>query len=94
MGKVKYYLLLSLIVAILAIIFSAQNSQIVEINLFFWTFHANQALLLVSLMGVGFLIGLLIAMGEIMKLKSKIRVLEKESQVSQLSSEDQEYISE
>ena len=93
MGKVKYYILLSLIVSILAIIFSAQNSQIVEIKLFFWSIQTNQALLLVSLMAIGFVIGLLVLLSEIFKLKSRIKLLERELQSQTLSNEDQEYIS-
>jgi len=50
-----------LILAVLALIFVLQNSEVVTINLFIWTIAMSRIILIASLLLIGFLIGFLLA---------------------------------
>lgn len=47
----------SLILVILATIFLIQNTQVVDINILFWTISMSGAIMVVSLLIIGVLIG-------------------------------------
>lgn len=47
----------SLILVVLASIFLIQNTQVVEINIFFWSISMSRAIMVVMLLVVGILIG-------------------------------------
>jgi lipopolysaccharide assembly protein A len=55
----KLHSISSIVVIILVTIFALQNTAIVEIKLLFWGFSAQIALLVVILIGLGFILGLL-----------------------------------
>lgn len=50
---------MSLLLIIVVLIFALQNIAAVEIQFLFWSFSIPRALLIVTLMGIGFIIGLL-----------------------------------
>ncbi|MDX1795133.1 MAG: LapA family protein [Hydrogenovibrio sp.] len=49
----------SIIVIVLVTLFALQNTSVVEIKLLFWSFSAQVALLVVILIGLGFILGVL-----------------------------------
>jgi len=49
----------SLLLIIAALIFAIQNFAIVEIQFLFWSFSLPRALMILALLGIGFIIGLL-----------------------------------
>jgi len=51
--------IISLILIIAVLIFSIQNIAAVEIQFLLWSFSIPRALLIVILLGIGFIIGLL-----------------------------------
>jgi len=51
--------IVSLLLIIVVLIFALQNIAAVEIQFLFWSFSIPRALLIVTLMGIGFIIGLL-----------------------------------
>lgn len=55
----KLHSISSIIVIVLVTIFALQNTTIVEIKLLFWGVSAQIALLVVILIGLGFILGLL-----------------------------------
>jgi len=57
--KPKFIIIL--ILAVLALIFVLQNSEVVTINLFIWTIAMSRIILIASLLLIGFLIGFLLA---------------------------------
>lgn len=57
MHSTKFIISLLLIIAVL--IFSIQNMAAVEIQFLLWSFSIPRALLIVILLGVGFVIGML-----------------------------------
>lgn len=52
--------IISLILIIAVMIFAIQNLAAVEIQFLFWSFSVPRALMIVILMGVGFVIGMLV----------------------------------
>lgn len=52
--------ILTLLLIIVVLIFAIQNIAAVEIQFLFWSFSIPRALMIVSLMGIGFIIGLLV----------------------------------
>jgi len=52
--------IISLLLVIAVMIFAIQNLAAVEIQFLFWSFSVPRALMIVILMGVGFVIGLLV----------------------------------
>jgi uncharacterized integral membrane protein len=56
--KVKFILLFALL--ILVVIFTLQNTAMVDINFIFWHFSISRALLIFVVLGAGILAGLLI----------------------------------
>ena len=57
--KPKFIIIL--ILAVLALIFVLQNSEVVTINLFIWTIAMSRIIMIASLLLIGFLIGFLLA---------------------------------
>jgi uncharacterized integral membrane protein len=51
--------ILSLLLIIAALIFAVQNFATVEIQFLFWSFALPRALMILILLGIGFIIGLL-----------------------------------
>lgn len=57
MNKTHPKLIVSIIIAVLVIIFMFQNSETVQIHLFFWTISMSRAIMVFSLLIAGILIG-------------------------------------
>lgn len=79
------YLLLVLVVAILAVMFAAQNGATVAITFFSWSTSGSLSLVLIVTLSIGILIGLLIMAPSVFKrsfqssgLKRRLHRLEKE----------------
>jgi uncharacterized integral membrane protein len=51
--------ILSLLLIIAVLIFAIQNFATVEIQFLFWSFSLPRALMIVALLGIGFIIGML-----------------------------------
>lgn len=54
--------ILALIIAILTLLFAAQNSALIAVRLGIFTFQASLALVVVVTLGLGFLVGLLVSL--------------------------------
>ncbi|MBT8434420.1 MAG: LapA family protein [Gammaproteobacteria bacterium] len=52
--------IISLLLIIVVMIFAIQNLAAVEIQFLFWSFSVPRALMIVTLMGIGFVIGILV----------------------------------
>lgn len=79
------YLLFVLVVAILAVLFAAQNSAVVAISFFSWFTSGSLSLVLILTLSIGILIGVLIMSPAVFKrafqssgLKRRLKRLEKE----------------
>ena len=55
----KAKVVFALILVLLVVVFTLQNTEVVEINFVFWHFAMSRALLIFIVLGVGILIGLL-----------------------------------
>jgi len=54
-------LILSTVLILLVVIFTAQNSSVVSINFFFWQFTISRALMIFFVLAIGIIIGLILA---------------------------------
>lgn len=79
------YLVFVLVVAILAVIFAAQNSAVVAISFFSWSASGSLSLVLILTLSLGILIGILIMAPSVFKrwfqssgLRRRLKRLEKE----------------
>ena len=79
------YLVIVLLVAILAVLFAAQNSATVAITFFNWSTSGSLSLVLIITLSLGILIGVLVMAPSVFKrafqssgLKRRVRRLEKE----------------
>jgi len=74
----QFLLILSLIIAILAVIFAVYNTEPVTVEFLSWSFEGSLALVLIMGMLVGVLISLLASTPSIVKNKLAIRSLNKQ----------------
>ncbi len=58
----RLFLILALLIAIAAVIFSFQNSIPIMVHVGIWNFEASLALVLLSTLGIGILIGILVSL--------------------------------
>ncbi len=65
-------LIFALIIALLAVIFSVQNTEPVTINFLFWTFQGSLALILLITLVTGVVIGFLASSPSLLKRRSTI----------------------
>jgi len=79
------YLLVVLVVAILAVLFAAQNSTVVAISFFSWSTSGSLSLVLILTLSIGILIGVLIMAPSVFRrafqssgLRRRLKRLEKE----------------
>lgn len=73
----RFALILSLVLAILAVVFALQNPAYVDVNLGPFEIRHSTALILMITFGIGVLVGILAATPSIMKRRKQIRHLEK-----------------
>ncbi len=62
---------ITIILVILLVIFTIQNSEIVSIKMFFWFFEMSRALLIIVCLCIGLLIGLLIPKKKAKRVKNE-----------------------
>lgn len=74
----------SLILSVLLVIFALQNTEPVQLNLWFWSFQSSLALLVIVLLVTGALLGYLILLPTLFS-KNKI-IRDKESQLRKAKS--------
>ena len=58
----NWKLILVLILFILAVIFTIQNYEVVEINFLFWSFNMSRAIIIFSSILIGLVIGMVISL--------------------------------
>jgi uncharacterized integral membrane protein len=62
---------ITILLAILLVIFTIQNSEIVVVKMFFWILEISRALLIIVCICIGLLIGLLIPKKKVKQVKNK-----------------------
>lgn len=77
----RFALVLSLLIAILAVVFALQNPAYIDVNIGPYDIAGSTALILMVTFGVGVIVGILAATPTIVKRKRRIRHLEKHSEV-------------
>ncbi len=75
--KKLIYLILTIIILILIVIFTLQNTNEININLFFWDIKTSLALLIFSLFALGIIVTLVFLTPTIISLKSTLKKDEK-----------------
>lgn len=75
----RFALILSLILSILAVVFALQNPGFMDVNLGPFDIRGSTALILMITFGIGVLVGILATTPSIMKRRKRIRYLEKRS---------------
>ena len=73
----RFTLVLSLLMAIVAVVFALQNPQMMEVNLLFINTQGSTALVLIITLGIGVLVGLLSTLPGRIRDRRKIKSLEK-----------------
>jgi putative membrane protein len=76
----RFALVFSLIIAVLAVVFALQNPQTMEVNLLFVDTQGSTALVLIITFGLGVLVGLLSTLPGRIRDRRKIKSLEKSLQ--------------
>ena len=74
----RFALVLSLLIAVVAIVFAINNPQEITVNLIFWQVRSTLAVTLVVTMLAGLVIGILASYPSIFRRSTKIRKLEKQ----------------
>lgn len=74
----RFGLVFSLILAILAVIFALQNPQTMEVNLLFFRTQGSTALVLILTFGFGVLVGLLSTLPSQLRTRRKLKKLQAE----------------
>ena len=73
----KFSLFIALVIALLAVIFSVQNTSPVTINFLFWNFEGSLALILLITLVTGVIIGFLTSSPSLLKSRSAISTQKK-----------------
>ncbi|MEW6456750.1 MAG: LapA family protein [Acidobacteriota bacterium] len=96
----QLFLIMTLIVSIITVIFAIQNSEIIGIRFLIWKFKGSLALILLISFGLGIITSLLASIPSVLKNKKKIsnlqhRIQEMENQLPEkqptLESHQNEY---
>ena len=85
------YTIIAILIALLAVVFALQNSQIVMVNLFFWDFSSSMALMMLITLVIGIVSGMLTMFPTIYRKNSAVKshnkkIMELEKQLSELTS--------
>lgn len=70
-------LILSLLLAILAVIFALQNPQLMDVNLLFFETQGSTALVLILTFGFGVVVGVLSTLPKQLRTRRKLKELQK-----------------
>lgn len=73
----RFGLLFSLVLAVLAVIFALQNPQPMDVNLLFFETEGSTALVLILTFGFGVLVGLISSLPGRLRARRKLKELEK-----------------
>lgn len=73
----RFALILSLVLSILAVVFALQNPAPIDVNLGPFELYGSTALILMVTFGIGVLVGILAAVPSLMKRRKRVRALEK-----------------
>lgn len=76
----RFGLIFSLLIAVIAVVFALQNPQMMEVNLFFFSTQGSAALILIVTFGIGVLVGLLSTLPGRIRDRRRIKSLEKSLQ--------------
>jgi len=79
----RFGLLFSLLLAILAVIFALQNPQPMDVNLLFFRTEGSTALVLILTFGFGVLVGLLSSVPGRLRTRRKLKELQKKQSDAQ-----------
>lgn len=79
-------LLLSLLLAIVAVVFAVQNPQEMDVNLLFFQTQGSTALVLILTFGLGVVVGLLSSLPDRLRAQRKLKELQKKQQSGKKSS--------
>ncbi len=81
----RLFLVLALLIAIAAVIFSFQNAVPIMVYLGIWNFQASLALVLLSTLAIGILIGILVSLPS--ALRRSMAISKDERQIDRLQAE-------
>ena len=73
----RFALILSLLLAILAVVFALQNPALMDVNIGPWELQGSTALVLLITLSIGVLVGVLATTPTILKRRKRIRHLER-----------------
>jgi putative membrane protein len=73
----RFGLVFSLMLAILAVVFALQNPQTMDVNLLFFQTQGSTALILILTFGFGVVVGLLSTLPKQLRTRKKLKELEK-----------------
>ncbi len=76
------YLLLAIIFLVIIVIFTLQNTNEMDVKVFFWDIYVSQAILIFSVFSVGVLLAILLMLPTIMRLKKEVKTVKKTLQSS------------
>lgn len=82
----RFGLLFSLLLAILAVIFALQNPQAMDVNLLFFETEGSTALILIVTFGLGVVVGLLSTLPTQLRTRRKLKKLQKSEESGSESS--------
>lgn len=74
----RFGLIFSLIIAVIAVIFALQNPQMMDVNLLFFETQGSAALILIITFGLGVVVGLISTLPSRLRTRRKLKKLEKE----------------
>lgn len=78
----RFGLIFSLILAIIAVLFALQNPQMMDVNLLFVSTEGSTALVLILTFGFGVLVGLLSTLPSRLRARRKLNKLQKQQKKS------------
>lgn len=78
----RFGLLFSLILAIIAVVFALQNPQPMDVNLLFFSTEGSTALVLILTFGLGVVVGLLSTLPSRLRTRRKLNKLQKQQKTS------------
>jgi len=82
----RFGLIFSLALAIVAVIFALQNPQSMDVNLLFFETSGSTALILILTFGFGILVGLLSTLPKQLRTRRKLRALQRKEDTDASSS--------
>lgn len=82
----RFGLIFSLILAVIAVLFALQNPQMMDVNLLFFETQGSTALVLIVTFGLGVVVGLLSTLPSRLRTRRKLSKLQKQQESTSESS--------